>query len=143
LHLAGAADMRDRMKTKTLVDGLAFGEGPRWHDGKLWFSDMHARWIMTVDLAGRTERIIEVPNLPSGLGWLPDGRLLVVSMRDRQLLQLDGKKLTSFADLSKLASFDCNDMVVARACVRRQLRLRLARQRPPEARGPRPRDAGR
>ncbi len=104
--------MRDRMKTKTLVQGLVFGEGPRWHDGKLWYSDMHARWVMTVDPAGRTERVVEVPNLPSGLGWLPDGRLIIVSMRDRQLLRLEGKKLTAHADLSKLASFDCNDMVV-------------------------------
>ena len=104
--------MRDRMKTKTLVQGLVFGEGPRWHDGKLWYSDMHARWVMTVDPAGRTERVVEVPNLPSGLGWLPDGRLIIVSMRDRQLLRLEGKKLTPHADLSKLASFDCNDMVV-------------------------------
>jgi sugar lactone lactonase YvrE len=104
--------MRDGMKTRTLVEGLVFGEGPRWHDGKLWFSDMHARWVMTVDPAGRTERIVEVPNLPSGLGWLSDGRLLVVSMRDRQLLRFEGKKLTTHADLSKLASFDCNDMVV-------------------------------
>ena len=100
------------MKTKILTEGLAFGEGPRWHDGKLWFSDMHARWVTTVDPGGRTERIVEVPNLPSGLGWLPDGRLIVVSMRDRQLLRLEGKKLVPHADLSKLASFDCNDMVV-------------------------------
>jgi sugar lactone lactonase YvrE len=100
------------MKTKILTEGLVFGEGPRWHDGKLWYSDMHARWVTTVDPAGRTERIVEVPNLPSGLGWLPDGRLVVVSMRDRQLLRLEGKKLTPHADLSKLAAFDCNDMVV-------------------------------
>jgi sugar lactone lactonase YvrE len=106
--------MRDGMKTKTLVQGLVFGEGPRWHDGKLWFSDMHARWVMAVDPTGHTERIVEVPNLPSGLGWLPDGRLVVVSMRDRQLLRLEGKKLVAHADLSKLASFDCNDMVVDR-----------------------------
>jgi sugar lactone lactonase YvrE len=104
--------MRDRMKMKTLLEGLVFGEGPRWHDGKLWFSDMHARWVMTVDLAGRAEKVVEVPNLPSGIGWLPDGRLLVVSMRDRKLLRLDGKTLTAHADISKLASFDCNDMVV-------------------------------
>jgi sugar lactone lactonase YvrE len=108
------ADIRDRMKTKILTEGLVFGEGPRWHDGKLWYSDMHARWVTTVDLTGHTERIVEVPNLPSGLGWLPDGRLIVVSMRDRQLLRLEGKKLAPHADLSKLASFDCNDMVVDR-----------------------------
>ena len=104
--------MRDRMKTKILLEGLVFGEGPRWHDGKLWFSDMHARWVMTVDLAGRAEKVVQVPNLPSGLGWLPDGRLLVVSMRDRKILRLEGKKLTVHADISKLAAFDCNDMVV-------------------------------
>jgi sugar lactone lactonase YvrE len=107
-------DIRSRMKTKTLLQGLVFGEGPRWHDGKLWFSDMHARWVMTVDPSGRTEKIVEVPNLPSGLGWLPDGRLILVSMRDRQLLRLEGEKLVTHADLSKLASFDCNDMVVDR-----------------------------
>jgi sugar lactone lactonase YvrE len=104
--------MRDGMKTKTLLEGLVFGEGPRWHDGKLWFSDMHARWVMTVDSAGHAERIVEVAELPSGLGWLPDGRLLVVSMRDRRLLRLEGTKLVTHADLSQLASFDCNDMVV-------------------------------
>jgi sugar lactone lactonase YvrE len=112
LKLIPGADMRQVMKIKTLVEGLVFGEGPRWHGGKLWLSDMHARWVMTVDLAGRTERVVEVPNLPSGLGWLPDGRLLIVSMRDRRLLSFDGEKLTTFADISNLAAFDCNDMVV-------------------------------
>jgi sugar lactone lactonase YvrE len=104
--------MRDAMKTKTLLDGLVFGEGPRWHDGKLWFSDIHANWVMTVDLQGRAEKIVEVPTRPSGLGWLPDGRLLIVSMRDRKILRLDGTRLTVHADVSALASFDCNDMVV-------------------------------
>jgi len=112
LQRAADVDIRGRMKTRILTEGLVFGEGPRWHDGKLWYSDMHARWVMTVDPAGRTEKIVEVPNLPSGLGWLPDGRLIIVSMRDRQLLRLEGRKLTTHADLSKLASFDCNDMVV-------------------------------
>src|SRR5262245_8038771 len=95
-----------------LLDGLAFPEGPRWHDGKLWFSDMHAHRVMTVDLAGKAETIVEVPNQPSGLGWLPDGRLLVVSMTDRRLLRLDAGRLVEAADLSRLATFHCNDMVV-------------------------------
>jgi sugar lactone lactonase YvrE len=98
--------------TRVLLDGLAFPEGPRWHEGKLWFSDMHAHRVMTVDLDGRSETIVEVPNRPSGLGWLPDGRLLVVSMTDRRLLRLDGTRLGVVADLSGLASFHCNDMVV-------------------------------
>lgn len=97
---------------KVLLDHLAFPEGPRWHDGKLFFSDMHAHKVMTVDLEGKTETIAEVPNRPSGLGWLPDGRMLVVSMTDRRLMRLEGGSLQLHADLSKLASFDCNDMVV-------------------------------
>lgn len=97
---------------KVLVDGLAFPEGPRWHDGKLFFSDMHAHQVVAVDLAGKREVICEVPNRPSGLGWLPDGRMLVVSMTDRKLMRLDRDGLKTVADMTKLAPFDCNDMVV-------------------------------
>ena len=98
--------------TTVLLEGLVFPEGPRWRDGKLWFSDMHAHRVMTVDLSGNTETIVEVPGAPSGLGWLPDGRLLIVSMTDRRLLRLDPGGLTQVADLSKLATYHCNDMVV-------------------------------
>lgn len=101
-------------ETSVLLDNLAFPEGPRWHEGKLWFSDMHDGAVMTVDLDGRAETVVEVPNRPSGLGWTTDGRLLVVSMRDRRLLRLDPAGLTEVADLSGLASFDTNDMVVDR-----------------------------
>jgi sugar lactone lactonase YvrE len=97
---------------KTLTDGLLFPEGPRWHDGKLFFSDMHDRKVKTVDLSGRTGVVCEVPNRPSGLGWLPDGRMLVVSMTDRKLLRLENGSLKEHADLSGLAPYDCNDMVV-------------------------------
>jgi sugar lactone lactonase YvrE len=97
---------------KLLLDGLAFPEGPRFHRGRLWFSDMHAYKVMAVDLEGRSEVITEVPGMPSGLGWLPDGDLLIVSMRDRRLLRLAGDTLVPVADLSSLASFHCNDMVV-------------------------------
>src|ERR1700683_5210065 len=97
---------------KPLIDGLAFAEGPRWHNGKLWFSDMQGLTVMNVDLNGRTETVAEVPNWPSGLGWLPDGRLLIVSMTDRKLLRLDPDGIKMHADISKLASFHCNDMVV-------------------------------
>ena len=99
-------------ETKLLLDGLCFPEGPRWHEGKLWFSDMHAKSVLRVGLDGRVERVVEVEARPSGLGWLPDGRLLVVSMQDRRLLRLDPDGLHEVADLSKLADFHCNDMVV-------------------------------
>lgn len=100
------------MKTEVLLSGLAFPEGPRWHDGRLWFSDMHDHRVIAVDMAGRAETIVGVPQQPSGLGWLPDGRLLVVSMVDRRLMRLDGTTLTEVVDLSPYATFHCNDMVV-------------------------------
>jgi sugar lactone lactonase YvrE len=110
---ADSAEREGHMpNVKPLLDGLAFAEGPRWHNGKLWFSDMQGLKVMTVDLDGRAETIAEVPNWPSGLGWLPDGRLLIVSMTDRKLLRLDPDGLKVHADLFKLASFHCNDMVV-------------------------------
>ena len=98
--------------TTTLVDGLAFAEGPRWHDGRLFFSDMHRDRVMAVDADGRLEEIAHVEGQPSGLGWLPDGRLLVVSMTDHRLLRLDPGGLSEAADLSGLAAHPCNDMVV-------------------------------
>ena len=100
------------IKTEVLLDGLFFPEGPRWHAGKLWFSDMQGLQVMTVDAAGKAEKIIDVKGSPSGLGWLPDGRLQVVSMLDRRLLRLDPEGLVEVADLNHLASFHCNDMVM-------------------------------
>lgn len=102
------------MQTTTLVTDLCFGEGPRWHDQRLWFSDMHAHQVLSVDDHGTTRVELEVKNQPSGLGWLPDGDLLVVSMTDRRVLRWDGGSLTEHANLSDLAGFDCNDMVVDR-----------------------------
>jgi sugar lactone lactonase YvrE len=97
---------------EVLLDGLMFTEGPRWHDGKLFFSDMHAHKVMSVDLEGKAQTVVEVPTWPSGLGWLPDGRMLIVSMTDRKVLRLDPDGLKTHADLDTLASFYCNDMVV-------------------------------
>ncbi len=92
-------------ETTILTEGLLFPEGPRWHGDKLWVSDMHDRWVRTVDLSGKKEPIVEVPASPSGLGWLPDGRLLVVSMLDRRLLRLDPEGLSEVADLSRPGFF--------------------------------------
>jgi sugar lactone lactonase YvrE len=101
-------------KTSVLLDGLAFPESPRWHDGKLWFSDMLMHLVMTVTADGKAETVISVPQQPSGLGWLPDGRMLVVSMHDRRLLRLDPAGLALVAELGDMAHYHCNDMVVDR-----------------------------
>jgi sugar lactone lactonase YvrE len=95
-----------------VLDGLAFPEGPRWHDGRLWFADQHDKRVVAMDPNGRAETIVEVEQQPSGLGWLSDGRLLVVSMLDRRLLRLEDDALVEHADLSSLAPGSCNDMVV-------------------------------
>ena len=96
-----------------VADGLCFGEGPRWHDGQLWFSDMHGNRVCRIDSDGTVETVVEFPGQPSGLGWLPDGRMLVVSMVDRRLLRLEGDgSLSVAAELSPLAPWHCNDMVV-------------------------------
>ena len=108
------------MTLDVVVDGLTFPEAPRWRDGKLWFSDFYSHRVLAVDLAGKVETVADVPQRPSGLGWTPDGHLLVVSMLDRRLLIFDGARSRVVADLSALATGPCNDMVVdaaGRACV--------------------------
>jgi len=97
---------------KTLATGLAFPEGPRWHDGKLWFSDFYTHKVQAVGLDGRIELKATVPQRPSGLGFLPDGSLLVVSMLDRSVLRVRDGKASLYADLSSLAGGWCNDMIV-------------------------------
>jgi sugar lactone lactonase YvrE len=97
---------------EVLREGLHFGEGPRWHDGRLWYSDFYDHAVHAIDLDGNDERILEVEAQPSGLGWMPDGSMLVVSMLDRKVLRWDGSSLTEHADLSGLATWHCNDMVV-------------------------------
>jgi len=102
----------DIINTETLVSGLCFGEGPRWHNGRLYFSDMHGNTVYAADTSGELETIVRLEDdEPSGLGWLPDGRMLIVSMRNRKLLVLDGNELSEFADLSGIATYHCNDMV--------------------------------
>jgi sugar lactone lactonase YvrE len=95
-----------------VLDGLTFPEGPRWRDGHLYFSDQHDRRVIRMDPSGTAETVVAVPEQPSGLGWLPDGRMLIVSMLDRRVLRLEGGTLVEHADLSELATGECNDMVV-------------------------------
>ena len=96
-----------------LLDGLVFPECPRWHQDKLWFSDMGGRHVSTVDAEGRSEVKASFAR-PAGLGFLPDGRLLMVSEADPFLRRLDPDGLHIIADLSSLGSVVLNDMVVDR-----------------------------
>ena len=98
--------------TTTLVGGLYFGEGPRWHEGRLWFSDFYAHAVKSINEAGEMRTELEMDDQPSGLGWLPDGRLLVVAMKERALKRLDPTGLVLHADISELTAHLCNDMVV-------------------------------
>jgi sugar lactone lactonase YvrE len=102
----------ETLTPSVLLDGLVFPEGPRWHGGKLWFSDIHAYRVMTVDPEGRSDVVVSVSQRPSGLGFLPDGRLLVVSMLDGLLLRLDSDGLHTLADLNAPDRVHPNDMVV-------------------------------
>jgi sugar lactone lactonase YvrE len=97
-----------------MLDQLALPKCPRWHDGRLWFSDVHDGrvWAMTED--GKAEPIVSVVDQPGGLGWLPDGRLLVVSMLGRRLLRLDGDRLVEVCDLRRFGEHPWNDMAVTR-----------------------------
>jgi sugar lactone lactonase YvrE len=98
---------------QTLMTGLVFGESPRWHNGRLWFSDFGAQDVSAVDLEGRSEVIAHIAGAPMGLGFLPDGRLLIVSMRDGLLLRQEhGGRLSTHADLSQLSRYPWSDMVV-------------------------------
>ena len=96
-----------------LAEGVYFGEGPRWRDGRLWFSDFYAQKVLSVSADGDLRTELEIDDQPSGLGWMPDGSLLVVSMIKRQVLRRfpDGR-LAVHADLAAYAGFHCNDMVV-------------------------------
>jgi sugar lactone lactonase YvrE len=97
----------------TLCEGVYFGEGPRWRNGRLWFSDFFAQAVKSISLKGDAREEFRIDDRPSGLGWMPDGSLLVVSMNKRQVLRraTDGK-ISVHADLGKIATFHCNDMVV-------------------------------
>jgi sugar lactone lactonase YvrE len=100
-------------ETRVLTGGIYFAEGPRWRDGRLWFSDFYAHAVKSVSLTGDLRTEVEIDDQPSGLGWTPDGSLLIVSMTRRQVLRRSPEgKMSVHADLGHIATFHCNDMVV-------------------------------
>ncbi len=102
------------MKPETLLAGYRFPEGCRWHHDRLWFSDMHTGVVYSADLAsGAVDEVMTVDDQPSGIGWLPDGSMVLSSMLTRQVLRrgLDGK-VTVLCDLSQATPYPINDLVV-------------------------------
>lgn len=99
-----------------LADEVDFGEGPRWNDGALWYSDFHQRAVYRVTADGERTAVYDgLDDRPSGMGWLPDGTFLVVFMISRRVMcdRGDGR-LVEYADLSSIATHHCNDMIVDR-----------------------------
>ncbi|MEM1390076.1 MAG: SMP-30/gluconolactonase/LRE family protein [Pseudomonadota bacterium] len=98
---------------KTILKGRAFLEGPRWRDGALWLSNMHGHEVLRLTEDGACETIMSVEGRPSGLGWMPNGDMLIVSMTDRKLLRrTPAGEVSLHADLSDLIPKRINDMVV-------------------------------
>jgi sugar lactone lactonase YvrE len=101
-------------RAQVIRTGLRFGEGPRWHEGRLWYSDFYRHGVFSMSEDGSDERLeVEVANQPSGLDWRSDGDLLVVSMTDHRLLRRHGDELVEVADLSPYCGFWANDLVVS------------------------------
>lgn len=100
------------MNSSVLAEGIHFGEGPRWHHDRLWFSDFYDHAVKTVDRAGLIDTRLVLDDQPSGLGWMPDGSMLIVSMHNRRVLRFDGDDFVVHADLGTVATFHCNDMTV-------------------------------
>jgi sugar lactone lactonase YvrE len=101
---------------KPFCEGGAYFECPRWHDGRWWAADFYRYGVFAYDADGREEQVMEVEAQPSGLGWMPDGDLLVVSMKDRRVLRRGADGTVSVhADVSALTGGHLNDMVVDRS----------------------------
>src|ERR1700730_3018107 len=100
------------MALTPLANGFCFGEGPRWFEGLLWFSDMLGEAVHTVRLQGAMSRLPRPGHAPSGLGFRPDGSLLITSTENRQVLRYDGETVGTLVDLAGTVPADLGDMVV-------------------------------
>jgi sugar lactone lactonase YvrE len=97
---------------EVVLDGIKFPEGPRWYDGRLWFSDIHDHKVYAMTPDGAATTVVELSDMPSGLGWLPDGALLVVLMRSREIVKVVDGRVVPHANLSGFVGDHLNDMVV-------------------------------
>jgi sugar lactone lactonase YvrE len=103
------------MIPEVLANGFCFGEGPRWFEGLLWFSDMLGEAVHTSTLGGALTTLQLPGHSPSGLGFRPDGSLLIVSTEDRRVLRYDGETVVEIADLTELVPANLGDMVIDEA----------------------------
>ena len=99
-------------KPDVVASGFAFAENPRWHDGRLWFVDIHGGHVYAMDGTGTLETVATPPDSPSGIGFMPDGSLLVVAVHDMKIMRWKDGQLTEHADLSHMAKGGLNDMLV-------------------------------
>jgi sugar lactone lactonase YvrE len=100
-----------QQETHVLMTGIALGESPRWHDGRLWFADWVAQEVIALDLEGCSEVITNVRSLPFSIDWLPDGPMLITSGRQLLRMEPDGS-LVTHVDLSDLSQYGWNEIVV-------------------------------
>jgi sugar lactone lactonase YvrE len=99
------------MRSEVVVTGFSFTESVRWHDGKLWFADMHEGKVFTLD-GGEAETAFELAGFVSGFDWLDSGELIVTSMLDRKLLRVAGGEAEVYADLLTFAEYHLNDLLI-------------------------------
>lgn len=97
---------------RTIASGFAYPEGPRWHEGQLWFADQHDETVHILAANGARVDSFHVEGGPSGMGWLPDGDLLVVSMEEHKLLRRGKAGLSLYCDLGQIHHHLTNEMVV-------------------------------
>ncbi len=102
----------DQRETGEVLLEIGFGEGLRWHDGELWFSDFLSRRVISLDSDWKPHTRAYIPGQPSGLGWAPDGTLLVVSMIERRLLRVSQGRPSPVADLGGVVVGPANDLYV-------------------------------
>ena len=99
-------------KPRTLHDGGRYFEGPRWHSGRLWFVDCMERTLLSLALSGECEQHAKFDDTPCGLGILPDGRIVVLTMFSKRLLAYQDGRLSLYADLSGIATGTIDDMII-------------------------------
>jgi sugar lactone lactonase YvrE len=100
------------LELKDFVSGLGFPEAPRWHDGALWVADIVASSVLRIDGHGHVTTVLRTPGEPSGLGWLPNGHLLVVQMEAHEIWRWNGMKLHRYSGTAPMSRARLNDMVV-------------------------------